>query len=364
MRLHQELVLGVGGVRALRALGLDPGGLAPQRGPLRVPARGAGPRAGRRRHPPWTTAWTRSAATACSRSTRRSRPATSGSTRTSCAASPGRCSRATGGPETGGDPARRGPRAGPRRRPRPVAVRHDRVLAAPDHRRQRRLAAPRPHGQRHLAGRDAARHPRPDQRRPHARPGSASRCATRWSATRTRTSTAWTTSPPRAGSGSACDKVPTAELWEAHQRQKLELAIFARGRLRNQFARHGEAPVDARGAGGGPRPVDPHDRLRAPVRHLQARRAAVLGPRPARPPPVGRGSADADHLRRQGPPGRPARPGRDPGHLRPVAQPQAPRSRVHPRGLRHPDRAVPGAGRGRLAQQPAPPAGGVRARRA
>jgi len=38
------------------------------------------------------------------------------------------------------------------------------------------------------------------------------------------------------------EQVPTEELWEAHQRQKLELAIFARGRLRNQFARHGEAP--------------------------------------------------------------------------------------------------------------------------
>ncbi len=38
-------------------------------------------------------------------------------------------------------------------------------------------------------------------------------------------------------------KVPAEELWEAHQRQKLELAIFARGRLRNQFARHGEAPA-------------------------------------------------------------------------------------------------------------------------
>ncbi|HYC07343.1 MAG TPA: alpha-glucan family phosphorylase, partial [Candidatus Binatia bacterium] len=39
------------------------------------------------------------------------------------------------------------------------------------------------------------------------------------------------------------DRVPDAELWEAHQRQKLELALFARGRLRNQFARHGEAPA-------------------------------------------------------------------------------------------------------------------------
>ena len=37
--------------------------------------------------------------------------------------------------------------------------------------------------------------------------------------------------------------IPDAELWEAHQRQKLELSIFARGRLRNQFARHGEAPA-------------------------------------------------------------------------------------------------------------------------
>jgi glycogen phosphorylase len=38
------------------------------------------------------------------------------------------------------------------------------------------------------------------------------------------------------------DKIPARELWEAHQRQKRELAIFARGRLRSQFARHGEAP--------------------------------------------------------------------------------------------------------------------------
>jgi len=36
--------------------------------------------------------------------------------------------------------------------------------------------------------------------------------------------------------------IPDEDLWEAHQRQKLELSIFARGRLRSQFARHGEAP--------------------------------------------------------------------------------------------------------------------------
>jgi glycogen phosphorylase len=39
------------------------------------------------------------------------------------------------------------------------------------------------------------------------------------------------------------DRIPAAELWEAHLRQKRELAIFVRGRLRSQFARHGEAPT-------------------------------------------------------------------------------------------------------------------------
>ena len=55
MRLHQELVLGVGGVRALRELGPGARGLAPERGPLRVPAGGAGAGARRRRASRWTT---------------------------------------------------------------------------------------------------------------------------------------------------------------------------------------------------------------------------------------------------------------------------------------------------------------------
>ncbi|HEY1168166.1 MAG TPA: alpha-glucan family phosphorylase [Candidatus Limnocylindrales bacterium] len=38
------------------------------------------------------------------------------------------------------------------------------------------------------------------------------------------------------------EHIPEVDLWEAHQRQKLELMIFARNRLRHQFARHGEAP--------------------------------------------------------------------------------------------------------------------------
>jgi len=38
-------------------------------------------------------------------------------------------------------------------------------------------------------------------------------------------------------------RVPDAELWEAHLHQKRELAAFARGRLVAQLARHGEAPA-------------------------------------------------------------------------------------------------------------------------
>ena len=38
------------------------------------------------------------------------------------------------------------------------------------------------------------------------------------------------------------DEIPGQDLWDAHLRQKRELAHFARGRLRNQFARHGESP--------------------------------------------------------------------------------------------------------------------------
>ena len=75
-RLQQEIVLGLGGVRALRALGLDAGGLAPQRRARGVRRAAAHPRphrggtyAGTRRSP-------KCGARPCSRRTRRCRPAT------------------------------------------------------------------------------------------------------------------------------------------------------------------------------------------------------------------------------------------------------------------------------------------------
>ena len=110
----------------------------------------------------------------------------------------------------------------------------------------------------------------------------------------------------------------------------------------------------------GARPGRPDDRLRPPVRDLQARRPALHRHRPAGRDAVGRGPADPGRLRRQGPPGRPARPARHPGDLPALAVDPAARPRVHPRGLRHAGRPLPRPGRRRLAQQPAPPARGVR----
>ncbi len=39
------------------------------------------------------------------------------------------------------------------------------------------------------------------------------------------------------------DRLPDRDVWEAHLHQKLELAVFARSRLRSQLARHGESPA-------------------------------------------------------------------------------------------------------------------------
>ena len=108
------------------------------------------------------------------------------------------------------------------------------------------------------------------------------------------------------------------------------------------------------------RPGRPDDRLRPPVRDLQAGRPAVHRHRPAGPDALGRGPAGPDRLRRQGPPGRPARPAGHPGDLPALALAAAPRPRLHPRGLRHARRALPRPGRRRLAEQPAPAARGVR----
>ena len=115
----------------------------------------------------------------------------------------------------------------------------------------------------------------------------------------------------------------------------------------------------ARGAGRRARSRGADDRLRAPVCDVQARRAAVQRRGAPGAHPAQRGAAGPDRLRRQGPPGRPTRPARDPGHLRAQPLAQVREARLRRRGLRHPRRPLPRPGRRRVAQQPAPSARGV-----
>ena len=101
-----------------------------------------------------------------------------------------------------------------------------------------------------------------------------------------------------------------------------------------------------------PRPRAPDDRLRAPLRHLQARRARLHRPRaPAR-------AAGAARRRRQGAPAGQPRQGRDAADRR--ARARALRPHRLPRGLRHRARADDHPRLRRLAEQPDPPARGVR----
>ena len=80
-RIRQELVLGVGGVKALRALGITPGVLSPERRPQRVRAAGSHSRADAgRRHVVRRSAARSRPSTPSSPRTRRCRPGTTAST--------------------------------------------------------------------------------------------------------------------------------------------------------------------------------------------------------------------------------------------------------------------------------------------
>ena len=142
------------------------------------------------------------------------------------------------------------------------------------------------HGQRDVAGRDGSTRSWASPTASTARPGSASRSPSR---SRTSAPTS-TTSTPRHRGGrfwERVERIPARDLWDAHLRQKRELAHFARGRLRSQFARHGEAPTVLAELESCARSGRPDHRLRPPLRDLQAGRAAVQRHRPAGPHAVG-----------------------------------------------------------------------------
>ena len=304
--------------RAARA-GHRAGGLAPQRGPLRVPARRAGARAASPAATRSTRPGSASGATACSRSTRRSRPATSASTPTSCAESPARSSTATAA-RTGGVPIDRSSSSAVGVDGDPEPVRHDGLLAAPHPTaRTRSASSTRETANATWHGASPRADPGHHQRRPPADAGSGSRCASPRAAASAPISTT-RRGAPRGRFWERLDQIPDERAVGGAPAPEAGAGDLRARRLRSQFARHGEAPARSRSSRGA-RSGRPDDRLRAPVRDLQARRAAVHRRGAAGAPAVERGAPGPDRLRRQGAPRRPARPARDPGHLR--AQPLA-----------------------------------------
>ena len=133
--------------------------------------------------------------------------------------------------------------------------------------------------------------------------------------TSTPTSTTLDAGPRQDRFWERLDRIPTGELWEAHLRQKRELAIFARGRLRSQFARHGEAPAVLAEL---ETSLDPDVLTIGFARRFATyKRAGLLFSDMDRLARLlwRRGATRPDHLRGQGPPGRPTRPEGHPGDL-------------------------------------------------
>ena len=127
---------------------------------------------------------------------------------------------------------------------------------------------------------------------------------------------------------SRVDEIPDGELWEAHRQLKGELIAYARARVARQRRRIGEGKA-ALGRGGSPARLQrAHPRLRPPLRHLQARHPALPRPRTPRAAAQQRGPPRADRLRRQGPPRRQAGPGVHPAGLRVLAPPGVRRASI------------------------------------
>ena len=359
MRLHQELVLGVGGVRALRALDLAPAVWHLNEGHSAFLLAERARELVARRAPPSTTRWIE---------VRRNTvftihtPVSAGNERFDV-----ELVRRVAGPLLDGDgrpghgrrAGRARPRARPRRRGRPGAVRHDRLLAAPDPRRQRRVASstgtpPTPPGR---------------ESRPHEILGLTNGVHT----------PTWVGQPMR----DALERHTDADL-DDHGRRA--------GRSRF-WERLGELP-DGRALGGAPAPEagagdlrarTPAQPVRAPRRGTGELEELEASSTRGSSPSASRAGSPPTSAHRCCSPTSTAWPGSCWDAERPLQivfagkahpadrpgqgviqdifgrsrEPQAPGPGVHPRGLRHPHRPLPGPGRRRLAQQPAPAARGV-----
>ena len=92
----------------------------------------------------------------------------------------------------------------------------------------------------------------------------------------------WREEPADGTVWKRAESIPAEELWRTHERRRERLVAFARRRLREQLETRGAPAIGDRGGRGGARPGRAHHRLRAPLRHLQARDPASARPRAAR----------------------------------------------------------------------------------
>ena len=359
-RIRQELLLGVGGARALRALGYTPGvahlneghsafaaiefarqrmereGLSAQEA-LRVG------RLAHRLHHPHAGAG-------------RPRPLLAGSRR----GAPRAAARRDGGRPRGAA------RMGPARSAQPARdVLHDGAGAEAVAPRQRRVGSARAgvagDVDRALPGPErGARPDRPHhQRRPRADVAGGADAPPLRSPSRRRLAAALRRSGELGGDRSGRRRRAVGDALDAADAaDRVRAAAGDRG---------GDPPRRARGGrrngAAGAQPRRAHHRVRAALRHLQAGDARDArhgadrgaGQRSAAPDPV--------HLRRQGAPARHARQGLPGRHRAADARLAVRRQAAVHRGLRHRRRPAPGAGRRRVAEHAAPPARGVRHQR-
>ena len=137
------------------------------------------------------------------------------------------------------------------------------------------------------------------------------------------------------------DRVSDEELWRTHERRRERMVAFARTRLQQQLERRGVTNSELARSGRCPLPLHADDQLCAPIRRVQAGGPPAVGPGPAGPPAHRQGAAHPDDLRRQGAPARPGGQGdhQEAGPLRK----RSPRGQPHrlPGRLRHDDVPLP-----------------------
>ena len=235
MRLHQELVLGIGGVRAIRQLGLAPAvwHLNEGHSAFLLAERAREYVAGKMSiDDAWAAVRRDSVFTIHT-------PVSAGNERFEAD-----LVRRVAGPllDTGGVPVERVLELGLGVDGDAERVRHDRLLAAPDPRRERSQPAPRRDRQCDLAGHHRPRRSSASPTGSTDRPGSGSR-SPNCSRTSARTSTISTRSSEGGRFWDRVDKVPGRRpVGRPSSARSASSQHFAIGRLRSQFARHGEAP--------------------------------------------------------------------------------------------------------------------------